>query len=72
MPRTVHDCPDHEDNLVLGLAAEVGAMLMVPDDTDLRPGVCAARHAHLAPLRSPPRQAPCAVMCSECSGMKAT
>ena len=28
-PRTVHDCPDHEDNLVLDLAAEVGALLIV-------------------------------------------
>jgi hypothetical protein len=26
VPRTVHDCPDHEDNLILDLAAEVGAM----------------------------------------------
>jgi len=34
-PRTVHDCPDHEDNLVLDLAAEVGAMLVVSNDTDL-------------------------------------
>jgi predicted nucleic acid-binding protein len=33
--RTVHDCPDHEDNLVLDLAAEVGAMLIVSNDTDL-------------------------------------
>jgi predicted nucleic acid-binding protein len=35
VPRTVHDCPDHEDNLVLDLAAEVGAMLIVSNDTDL-------------------------------------
>jgi predicted nucleic acid-binding protein len=34
-PRTVHDCPDHEDNLVLDLAAEVGALLLVSEDTDL-------------------------------------
>lgn len=33
--RTVHDCPDHEDNLVLDLAAEVGALLLVSEDTDL-------------------------------------
>ena len=33
--RTVHDCPDHEDNLILDLAAEVGAMLIVSNDTDL-------------------------------------
>ena len=35
VPRTVHDCPDHQDNLVLDLAAEVGAMLIVSNDTDL-------------------------------------
>ena len=35
VPRTVHDCRDHEDNLVLDLAAEVGAMLVVSNDTDL-------------------------------------
>jgi hypothetical protein len=35
VPRTVHDCPDHEDNMILDLAAEVGAMLVVSDDTDL-------------------------------------
>jgi predicted nucleic acid-binding protein len=33
--RTVHDCPDHEDNLVLDLAAEVGALLIVSEDVDL-------------------------------------
>ena len=35
VPRTVHDCPDHEDNLILDLAAEVGALLIVSNDTDL-------------------------------------
>jgi len=35
VPRAVHDCPDHEDNLILDLAAEVGAMLIVSKDTDL-------------------------------------
>jgi predicted nucleic acid-binding protein len=34
-PRTVHDCRDHEDNLVLDLAAEVGALIMVSEDADL-------------------------------------
>ncbi|MDQ1304713.1 MAG: uncharacterized protein QG671_540 [Actinomycetota bacterium] len=34
-PRTVPDCRDHEDNLVLDLAAEVGALLLVSEDTDL-------------------------------------
>ena len=34
-PRTVHDCPDHEDNLVLDLAADVGALLIVSEDNDL-------------------------------------
>ncbi len=33
--RTVHDCPDFEDNLILDLAAEVGAVMIVSDDTDL-------------------------------------
>jgi len=31
----VHECPDHEDNLILDLAAEVGAMLIVSNDSDL-------------------------------------
>lgn len=35
VPRTVHDCPDHEDNLILDLAAEIGAILIVSNDTDL-------------------------------------
>jgi predicted nucleic acid-binding protein len=34
-PRAVHDCPDHEDNLILDLAAEVGALLVVSNDVDL-------------------------------------
>jgi predicted nucleic acid-binding protein len=34
-PRTVHDCRDHEDNQVLDLAAEVGALLIVSEDADL-------------------------------------
>jgi len=34
-PRTVNDCRDHEDNLVLDLAAEVGALLIVSEDVDL-------------------------------------
>lgn len=34
-PRTAHDCPDHEDNLILDLAAEVGALLIVSEDADL-------------------------------------
>ena len=35
VPRTVHDYPDHEDNLILDTAAEVGALLIVSNDTDL-------------------------------------
>lgn len=35
VPRSVHDCPDHEDNLILDLASEVGALLIVSNDTDL-------------------------------------
>jgi predicted nucleic acid-binding protein len=34
-PRTVHDCRDHEDNLILDLAAEIGALLLISDDADL-------------------------------------
>lgn len=34
-PITVHDCRDHEDNRILDLAAEVGALLVVSEDTDL-------------------------------------
>jgi predicted nucleic acid-binding protein len=34
-PRTLHDCKDHEDNLVLDLAAETGALLVVSEDADL-------------------------------------
>lgn len=34
-PRTVHDCPDFEDNAILDLATEVGALLIVSDDADL-------------------------------------
>jgi predicted nucleic acid-binding protein len=35
VPRTVHDCPDHEDNLILDLAVRVGALIVVSNDTDL-------------------------------------
>lgn len=35
VPRTVHDCPDHEDNLILDLAVDVGALIVVSNDTDL-------------------------------------
>lgn len=34
-PATVHDCRDYEDNRILDLAAEVGALLVVSEDTDL-------------------------------------
>ncbi len=33
----MYDCPDHEDNLILDLAAEVGALIVVSADTDLLP-----------------------------------
>lgn len=33
--RTVHECSDHEDDLILDLAAEVGAVIIVSDDADL-------------------------------------
>jgi len=35
VPRSVHDCADYEDNLILDLAAEIGAILVVSNDTDL-------------------------------------
>jgi predicted nucleic acid-binding protein len=35
VPRTVSECVDHEDNLILDLAAEVGALIVVSNDTDL-------------------------------------
>lgn len=35
VPRTVSECLDHEDNLILDLAAEVGALIVVSNDTDL-------------------------------------
>jgi predicted nucleic acid-binding protein len=34
-PRAVFDCSDQEDNLVLDLAAHVGALLLVSEDADL-------------------------------------
>lgn len=34
-PRTVHDCHDYEDNMILDLAADSGAFLVVSNDTDL-------------------------------------
>ena len=34
-PKTVTDCPDWEDNRVLDLAMDVGALLVVSDDVDL-------------------------------------
>ena len=34
-PRHVHDCADFEDNHILDLAVEVGALLVVSDDSDL-------------------------------------
>lgn len=34
-PATVSDCYDSEDNRILDLAADVGALLIVSDDTDL-------------------------------------
>jgi predicted nucleic acid-binding protein len=32
---TVHDCRDYEDNRILDLVVEVGALLVVSEDTDL-------------------------------------
>jgi predicted nucleic acid-binding protein len=35
VPRTVRDCRDPEGNLILDLAAEVGALIVVSNDYDL-------------------------------------
>jgi predicted nucleic acid-binding protein len=35
VPRTQHDCPDPEDNLILDLAAFTDADLIVTNDSDL-------------------------------------
>jgi predicted nucleic acid-binding protein len=34
-PRTVHDCRAFEDNMILDLAAETGAFIVVSEDSDL-------------------------------------
>jgi predicted nucleic acid-binding protein len=34
-PVSVHDCDDYEDNRILDLVHEVGALLLVSEDTDL-------------------------------------
>jgi predicted nucleic acid-binding protein len=60
VPRTVHDCRDHEGNLVLDLAAEVGAMLVVSNDTDL---------LAMSPWRGTPILAP-ATFASKVDGMR--
>ena len=33
-PATVHDCRDHEDNRILDLVADIGALLAVSEDAD--------------------------------------
>jgi hypothetical protein len=35
VPRTVRDCPDHEDNLILDLAADSSSARQVPGVTSL-------------------------------------
>jgi hypothetical protein len=65
VPRTVHDCPDYEDNLVLDLAAEVGAMLIVSNDTDLLSMSPWRGTPILTPPASPPRSMPCGAMRGE-------
>jgi putative PIN family toxin of toxin-antitoxin system len=60
VPRTVHECRDHEDNLVLDLAAEVGAMLVVSNDTDL---------LEMSPWRGTPILTP-ATFASKVDGMR--
>ena len=44
--------PDHEDNLILDLATEAGAML-VSNDTDLLANVCMARDTNPDAYRLP-------------------
>jgi predicted nucleic acid-binding protein len=34
-PHTVGDCPDWEDNFILDLVSDVGALMLVSADTDL-------------------------------------
>jgi predicted nucleic acid-binding protein len=63
--RTVHDCSDYEDNLVLDLAAEVGAMLIVSNDTDLLSMSPWRGTPILAPTALPPRSMPCGAMRDE-------
>jgi predicted nucleic acid-binding protein len=43
VPCSVHDCPDYEDNMILDLAVEVGALIIVSNDSDL---------LHMNPWRS--------------------
>ncbi|SFQ50551.1 putative toxin-antitoxin system toxin component, PIN family [Actinomadura madurae] len=59
-PRTVHDCPDHEDNLILDLAVEVGALLVVSNDVDL---------ISMSPWRGTPIITP-GVFCEKVDGMR--
>jgi len=59
VPRTVRDCPDHEDNLILDLAAEVGALIMVSNDTDFLPMSPWREDRSSSRPHSRPRYTPC-------------
>jgi hypothetical protein len=64
VPRTVRDCPGHEDNLILDLAAEVGALLIVSDD----PICCQCRRGAERRSSSRPRSPR---RCTQCAGTRA-
>jgi hypothetical protein len=51
VPRTVHDCPDHEDNLILNLTVEVGRCSSSPTT----PICCPCRRGAERPSSSRPR-----------------
>lgn len=56
-PATVSDCRDHEDNRILDLVVEVGALLLVSEDTDL---------TSMSPWRGTP------ILCPESSSLRST
>jgi hypothetical protein len=60
VPRTVHDCPDHENNLILDLAAEVGARSSSPATPICCPCRRGVERRSSSQPRSPQRSAQCA------------
>ncbi len=59
VPRTVHDCPDYEDNLILDLAGEVCALIVVCNDTDLLSMSPWRGSPIIEPRASRPKSTPC-------------